>query len=70
MVNQKTYSSKEIQNDASTRSPNLTLALHDLDPWPHDPKVDHFISSLTDHLCEFVAKPVLFIFKISCSQGW
>jgi len=32
MVNQKTYSSKEIQNDASTRSPNLTLALHDLDP--------------------------------------
>jgi len=44
-----------IDNDASARPANITSTSCDLDLWPPDPKVDHFM------LCPR-------IFKISCSK--
>ena len=59
LINQKTYSTERVENDASARPPNLTSASCDLDLWPPDPQVDRFIPPPVPlNTCQVGAKSV------------
>jgi len=67
-LTRKATQPNEVENDAYTRTPNLSSTSCDLDLWPPDPKVDRFMSLSRGQLAPIGIKIGSFAYKILCSQ--